>query len=48
MQSPIQPAVLGGFDAGRAGLHEVLGIEVGTAGIGRTGRMHDGQMSLVP
>ena len=48
MQRTIQPAILGGFDAGRAGLHKILRIEVGTAGVGRAGRMHDGQMPLVP
>ncbi len=48
MQGAIQPAVFGGFDAGRAGLHEVLRIEVRAARIGRAGGVHDGQMALVP
>ena len=48
VQRAIQPAVFSGFDARRAGLHEILRIEVRTARVGRTGRMHDRQMALVP
>ena len=33
---------------GCAGLHEILGIEVGTTGVGRTGGVHDGELTLLP
>ena len=45
-QTSIQPSVFGGLDAGRAGLHKILRIEVGAAWVGRSGRMHDRQMRL--
>ena len=47
-QSAIQPAVFSGFDAGRAGLHEILRVEMGAGGIGRSGSVHNRQMTLLP
>ena len=47
LQSAVEPAVLGGFYAGRAGLHVVLRVEVGAGHVGRAGGMDDGEMALV-
>ncbi len=44
----VEPAVVGGLDAGRAGFHVVLGIEMRARGIGRAGGMNDRQVPLVP
>ena len=48
MQRSIEPSIFGDLYAGRAGLHEVLGIEVRASGVGRTGGMNDGEMTLLP
>ena len=40
----IQPAILGRFHAGRAGLHVILGIKVRTRGIRRPGGLHNRQL----
>ena len=47
-QRAIQPAVGGGLQAGRAGLHVILRIEVRARGIGRAGGVHDREMLLIP
>ena len=43
----IEPAVFGGFDAGRAGLHEILRVEMRARGIGRAGGVNDGELVFV-
>src|SRR5712692_4995201 len=48
MQSAIEPAVVSGLHAWCSGFHEILGVEVGARGIGRTSSVHDGQMALLP
>src|SRR5579862_4895823 len=48
MQSPVQPAIFGGFNAWSAGLHEILSVEMRSRGIGRTCGVNDGQLLLVP
>src|SRR5208337_2107629 len=47
-QSAIQPSVLCRFDTRRARLHEILRVEVRAVGIGRTGGVHDRQLTLLP
>ena len=46
-QRPIQPAVGSAFEAGRAGLHVILRVEMRARGIGRAYRVHDRQMPRV-
>ena len=48
MQGAVQPAIVGDLEAGRAGFHIVLRIEMGARGVGRTGGVHDGEMFLFP
>ena len=48
MQGAVQPAIFGGFHAGRAGFHEILRVEMRARGIGRAGGVHDGEMTLLP
>ena len=43
-QRAIEPTVIGSLTAGRPGFHVVLRIEMRTRGIGRTRRVHDGEM----
>src|ERR1022692_1096372 len=47
-QRAVQPSVVRGLYPRRAGFHEVLCIEVGTVGVGRSGRMHNRQLTLLP
>ena len=47
LQCAIQPAVIGVLNAGCAGLHVVLGVEVRARHVGRAGSVDDGEMSLV-
>ena len=44
----IQPAVIGGFEARRAGFHVVLRIEVRARGIGRAGSFDNCQLLRIP
>ena len=47
LQGAVEPAVAGALDAGGAGFHEVLGVEVGAGAVGRSGGVDDGQMPLL-
>ena len=47
LQRAVEPAVLRALDAGRAGFHVVLRVEVGAGHVGRAGGMDDGEMALV-
>ena len=47
LQRAIEPAVVGGLHAGRAGLHVILRIEMRARGIRRTRGVHDGQLLLL-
>ena len=47
LQGAVEPAVLGAFDAGSAGLHVVLRVEVGARHVGRSGGVDDGEMALI-
>src|ERR1700723_3293850 len=47
LKGAVEPAILSAFEAGRSGLHEVLGIEVGAGHIGRAGGVDNGEMALV-
>jgi hypothetical protein len=47
LQGAVEPAVFSALDAGRAGLHEVLGVEVGAGHVGRAGGVDDGEMALI-
>src|SRR5579863_4297571 len=48
MQRAVQPTVLGGFQAGRSGFHEVLRIEVRAGWVGRASGVNDCQVALFP
>src|ERR1700677_3371038 len=48
MYRPVHRALFGCSHTARAGLHEILRVEVRTRGVGRTGGMNDGQMTLLP
>ena len=43
----IEPSAGGGFEAGGAGFHVVLRVEVGTRRVGRAGGVDDGEMALI-
>jgi hypothetical protein len=43
----VEPAVFSALDAGRAGFHEVLRVEVGAGHVGRAGGVDDGEMALI-
>ena len=47
LQRAVEPAILRALDAGRAGFHVVLRVEVGAGHVGRAGGVHDGEMALV-
>ncbi len=47
VQTAIKPTVRGALDSRRADLHVILGVEMGAGVIRRTGRMNDGQLSLI-
>src|ERR1700722_9351428 len=47
LQGAVQPAILCAFDPRRAGLHEVLGVAVGTGHVWRAGGMDDSKMALI-
>jgi hypothetical protein len=44
LQGAVEPAVFSALDAGRAGFHVVLRVEVGAGHIGRAGGVDDGEM----
>ena len=46
LQRAIEPAIVGRFHAGCAGLHIVLRVEMGPRRIGRTGGMDNGELLL--
>ena len=48
MERAIQPSIFGDLHARCAGFHKILCIEVGARRVGRAGRMHNGQMLLLP
>jgi hypothetical protein len=48
VQRTIEPAIFRGLHPRRARFHEILGVEVRAGGIGRTGRVHDRQVPLLP
>ena len=48
MQRSIEPSIRRGFQSGSAGLHEILRIKVRARWIGGAGRVHNGQVPLVP
>ena len=47
LHGAIEPAVVGGFHAGRARFHEILRVKMRARGIGRARRVHDGQLVAV-
>ena len=47
LQRAVEPAVVGGFHAGRAGLHEILRVEMRARGIGRADGLHDGELAVL-
>ena len=47
LQGAIQPAIVRRFHARRAGLHVILRVKVRAGGIGRAGRVNDGQLAVV-
>ena len=48
MKRAVEPAVVGGLQAGSARLHEILRVEVRAGGIGRSRGVHNGQVPLLP
>ena len=48
MQRTIEPSIFRGFDAGSAGFHEILRVEVRARSVRRSGSMHDREMFLLP
>ncbi len=48
MERTVEPSIFGDLYAGRAGFHEVLGIEVRTGGVGRARGVYDRQVALLP
>ena len=48
VQRAVEPSIFGGLHAGSAGLHEILRIEVRAAGVGRSGGVHNRQLTLLP
>ena len=47
LQGAVEPSILRGLDAGSAGFHVVLRVEMGAGHVGRSGGMDDGEMALV-
>ena len=47
LQRAVEPAILRALDAGRAGLHVVLRVEVGAGRVGRARGVDDGEMALI-
>jgi len=47
-QSAIEPSIFSGLDTRSAGLHKILRIEVRAAWVGRSGGMHNRQLTLLP
>ena len=47
-QRAVEPSIFRGLHARSACLHKILRIEVGAAGVGRSGRMHNRQLTLLP
>ena len=47
LQRTVEPAIFSAFDAGRAGFHEVLCVEVRAGHVGRAGGVNNGEMALI-
>src|SRR5579863_4547230 len=47
-QRAVEPSIFCGFYSRSAGLHKILRIEVRTAGVGRSGSVHNCKLTLIP